>query len=79
MRLRGWFNMSNNTQESPEVPARRHQVFRGLGIALLTLCCLSGGYTFYRFNNGDWLNAIVFTVGILGILMSVFRQSSSSE
>jgi uncharacterized membrane protein len=43
----------------------------------LTIACLIVGYGFYKMNNGDWFNAIFFTVGILGILMSYLRNKNA--
>lgn len=42
---------------------------------LLSVCCILGGYSFYKLNNGDSWNAIFFTIGILGIMLSVLRNS----
>lgn len=41
---------------------------------LLTICCLIGGYGFYKVNNDDLISAVGFTVGILGIMLSVIRN-----
>jgi uncharacterized membrane protein YjjP (DUF1212 family) len=41
---------------------------------LLTIACLIVGYGFYKMNHGDWINAVVFTIGILGLMMSVLRN-----
>ncbi len=42
---------------------------------ILTLSCMAGGFAFYKVNNQDAFNAIFFTVGILGIMLSVLRNS----
>lgn len=42
---------------------------------ILTVSCVAGGFAFYKVNNGDAFNAIFFTVGILGIMLSVLRNS----
>jgi hypothetical protein len=41
---------------------------------VLTIACLLIGYGFYKMNHGDWINAIFFTLGILGITLSVLRN-----
>lgn len=46
---------------------------------ILTVCCIAGGYAFYKVNNNDAFNAIFFTVGILGIMLSVLRNAKKSE
>jgi uncharacterized membrane protein YjjP (DUF1212 family) len=51
---------------------------RSLMATTLTIACLIVGYGFYKINNGDWFNAIFFTIGILGIMMSVMRNSKPS-
>lgn len=40
----------------------------------LTLACLLTGYGYYKANPHDPLVAIIFTIGILGILLSVLRN-----
>ncbi len=45
---------------------------------LLTLACLLAGYGFYKMNDGDIINSVCFTIGILGILLSFLRQKSST-
>ena len=42
--------------------------------ALLSFGCIWAGYGFYRMNHGDWINASVFTIGLLGIMLSVLRN-----
>ena len=42
---------------------------------LLTLGCLSAGYTYYKMNPNDLIPAIAFTIGMTGILLSFLRQS----
>ena len=46
---------------------------------LLTICCLLSGYAFYLMNHGDLFNAICFTVGISGIMLSFLRNRNKSE
>lgn len=46
---------------------------------LITVACFSAGYGFYRMNDGDWINAVGFTMGILGILLSYLRAQSVSN
>ncbi len=43
--------------------------------ATLILGCLGGAFLFYKMNQGDWINASIFGVGLLGILMSYLRNS----
>jgi hypothetical protein len=40
----------------------------------LTILCLIGGYGFYKMNPRDPLIAVFFTLGLLGIMMSAFRE-----
>lgn len=46
---------------------------------LLTLACLAAGYGFYKMNNNDTVNAVCFTFGILGILLSYLRNRETSS
>jgi hypothetical protein len=46
---------------------------------ILTVCCVAGGYAFYKVNNNDAFNAIFFTVGILGIMLSVLRNAKKND
>ena len=46
---------------------------------ILTLSGIAGGYAFYKVNNNDAFNAIFFTVGILGIMLSVLRNAKKND
>ncbi|MES3037075.1 MAG: hypothetical protein V4736_04135 [Bdellovibrionota bacterium] len=45
-----------------------------LQISLLTFACLLTGYGFYKMNPHDPIIAVVFTIGALGIMLSVLRN-----
>lgn len=45
---------------------------------LLTLACLMTGYGYYKANPHDPFVAIIFTLGILGILLSVLRNQKKT-
>ena len=68
--------MADSSEQSPNEarknPARRKRAALSLG---LTVICLFVGYGFFKMNQRDWLNAIFFTVGLLGIMLSVLRRS----
>jgi len=59
-------------KEARKNPSRRKRVVLSLA---LTVVCLFVGYGFFKMNQRDWLNAIFFTVGLLGIMLSVLRRS----
>jgi uncharacterized membrane protein len=40
----------------------------------LTIACLMTGYGFYKMNHEEVFPAVAFTVGILGIMLSVLRN-----
>jgi uncharacterized membrane protein YjjP (DUF1212 family) len=52
------------------------QSLKSVGLVLLSLMA---GYGFYKMNNGDWINSIFFTIGILGITFSVMRNSKTPQ
>jgi hypothetical protein len=39
----------------------------------LSLICILNAYGFYRMNDGDWINAVFFGLGILGIAAATLR------
>lgn len=43
-------------------------------VVTLTICVLLAGHLFYKLNSGDLVNSIAFTVGLLGIMLSVLRN-----
>jgi uncharacterized membrane protein YbaN (DUF454 family) len=50
---------------------------RNAKLLALTAACLVCGFGFYRMNHGDVLNTVIFTVALMGIMLSVMRQKSS--
>ncbi len=53
--------------------------YKNLYVSFLVVCCLMTGLLFYKMNNGDLLNSIFFTIGILGIILSVARGISNKD
>lgn len=48
-------------------------------ITILMVSCLLSGVFFYKLNNGDWLNAIFFSIGLTGIVLSLIRRQKSDD
>ena len=48
----------------------------GISLGLSSLCLLIG-YGYYSMNHHDWFNACFFTIGLLGIMLSVLRKRKS--
>lgn len=48
---------------------------RGIVSLALTLCCIMAGYGYYKMNPHDGWVAVVFTIGISGIMLSVLRNA----
>jgi hypothetical protein len=46
---------------------------------ILVAACLASGYVFYRMNPHDIINSVCFTIGILGIMLSVLRKKPNPE
>ncbi len=57
-------------------PSKLRRSLLSLG---LSATCIFVGYGFYQMNHHDWLNAIFFTVGLSGIMLSVLRQSKTPK
>ena len=66
------------THLTPTNRSRKLTRMKHLIALLLTLACLLAGYGFYKMNDGDIINSVCFTIGILGILLSFLRQKSST-
>ena len=59
----------------PEVSSKpASKLSRSLLSLGLTLTCILAGYGFYQMNHRDGLNAVFFTVGLSGIMLSVLRR-----
>ena len=44
-------------------------------LIIILIGCAGSGYFFYKFNDGDPFNAVIFAIGLSGISLSFLRKS----
>jgi hypothetical protein len=65
--------------KKPKLNLKQRKILLGFVSLILSLFCLAAGYVFYRTNQKDWFNAIFFSIGLLGIILSVVRNASIDD